>query len=494
MVPSMPLLRELAISGDHVIGSHEWRKRGECVDLAGRCVLPGFTDAHVHFPMWSMYRRWLSLAGCASLEDVVQRVAAASIDTPRDRWLIGFDWAADDWRPARVPSRSDLDRVTGDVPVALWSKDLHSLWLNSAGIAAAAGDLGSHPIVERDAVGEPTGLLREQAAWDFRSRHIRLSADEYADAVVEGVGLAHARGVTAVHDKDGWLGAPEIWRRVRDRGSLTLRVWQSVPADQMTEYDRDDVENGFLRVGYLKVFMDGSLGSGTALMLDGSGLAVTTEEELVEIITTASAAGWPVAVHAIGDRANRDALNAFEATHSSWRPRALRQRIEHAQHLHPDDIARFGNLGIACSVQFTDAARSRDAVDRLDDHVAEGTFAFGSLWDSGAVIVNGSDAPLTELDPLLGLRGAVLRTFDDRPPWRPDQALTIEQALQASIVNPVWLSGDEHRRGVLWPGYLADLVVLDRDPVECPLDKLDDIGVVATMVGGRWVHNPPPWD
>ena len=137
---------------------------------------------------------------------------------------------------------------------------------------------------------------------------------------------------------------------------------------------------------------------------------------------------------------------------------------------------------------------SRDAVDRLPAEVAEGSFAFASLWNSGALLVTGSDAPLTELDPLLGVRAAVLRTLDDRAAWRPEQALTVQQALEASILNPAWLSRDEHRRGRLVRGQLADLVVLNRDPVACPPDELDDIAVVATMVGGRWVHNPPPWD
>ena len=199
-------------------------------------------------------------------------------------------------------------------------------------------------------------------------------------------------------------------------------------------------------------------------------------------------------MHAIGDRANREALDAFEATRDAWQPRGLRQRIEHAQCLDPADVPRFAALGVACSVQFSHAPSDRDLAERFWGERLAGTYAFRSLVDSGAVVANGSDAPVEELDPLAGIRAGVLRTIDDRPAWRPDEALTVEQALHASTVAPAWLTGDERRRGKLLPGYLSDLVVLDRDPVAIPVDELTDVQVVATMVGGRWVHGAPPWD
>jgi hypothetical protein len=244
-----------------------------------------------------------------------------------------------------------------------------------------------------------------------------------------------------------------------------------------------------LRLGYLKVFMDGTLGSQTAWMLDGSGVMITSGEELAEIVRRGAEAGFPVAVHAIGDRANREALDAFEATRDVWRPLGLRQRIEHAQCVAPDDLPRFASIGVACSVQFSHAPSDRDLAERFWGNRLEGTYAFRSLLDSGAVVANGSDAPIEELDPLAGVRAGVRRTIDDRPAWRPDEALTVEQAFHATTVAPAWLAGEERRRGKLIPGFLADLVVLDRDP----WDDLD-AEVVATMVGGRWVHNPPPWE
>ena len=243
-----------------------------------------------------------------------------------------------------------------------------------------------------------------------------------------------------------------------------------------------------LRLGYLKVFMDGTLGSQTALMLDGSGVRITSGEELAATVLRGAEAGFPVAVHAIGDRANREALDAFESTRATWAPLGLRQRIEHAQLLSPDDVARFAELGVACSVQFSHAPSDRDLADRFWTGKTGGAYAYRSLLDSGAVVANGSDAPIEELDPLAGIRAGVRRTIDERPGWHPEQAVTVEQAFHATCVAPTWLTGDERRRGTLLPGQDADLVVLDRDPFE---DL--DAQVVATMVDGRFVHNPPPW-
>jgi predicted amidohydrolase YtcJ len=211
-------------------------------------------------------------------------------------------------------------------------------------------------------------------------------------------------------------------------------------------------------------------------------------------VRRAAAAGWPVAVHAIGDLANREALDAFEETQDVWRPLRLRQRIEHAQLLAPDDVEQFAELGVAASVQFSHAPSDRDLADRFWAGKTDGAYAFRSLWSSGALVANGSDAPIEELDPLAGIIAGVLRTLDDRPAWHAEQALGVEEALLATCVNPAWLAYDEHRRGKLIPGFLADLVVLDRDPLAVPAEELPDVRVVATMVGGRWTHNPPPWD
>jgi predicted amidohydrolase YtcJ len=496
--PALPLARALAIAGDRVaggVGTHEWAlPTPEVVDLRGRCVVPGLTDSHVHFPTWSLGQRDLSLDGVESLAEALERIRGSE---PRQGWFRGHGWRSAGWEAE--PTNEALDEVTGDMPAALWAKDLHSLWLNSAALALAQGDLEVEGgVVERDEQGEPTGVLREEAAWRFRERFPSVPEDEWVEVVRTGIKLAHSRGVTAVHDKDGWIGAPEIFQRVAEREGLTLRVWQSLPWRKLPELEslglRSRFGNEFLRLGYLKVFMDGTLGSQTAWMLDGSGVRITSGEELAEIVRRGARAGWPVGVHAIGDRANQEALDAFEQTKDEWQPRGLRPRIEHAQCLDADDLPRFAELGVACSVQFSHAPSDRDLAERFWPDRLEGSYAFRSLLESGAVLANGSDAPIEELDPLAGIRAGVTRTIDDRPGWRMQEALTVEQALYATTVAPAWVAGDERTRGKLVPGYLADLVVLSRDLVECPPDELESIEVVATMVGGRWVHNPPPWD
>jgi hypothetical protein len=502
MEPSLPVAAALAIAGPVVaggVGTHELALPSpDRVELGGRCVVPGLADAHVHFPTWSLAQRQVRLEGCRSLAETLERIRAALSRARPESWLVGSGWRSGDWADAREPSRQDLDELNRVTPVALWSKDEHSLWLNTAALQRAGGNLAvPGGVVETDDNGEPTGVLREEAAWRFRERHIEISDDECVDAVRAGIQIAHRRGVTAVHDKDGRVGAARIWQRLHAEGALSLRVWQSLPHERLPELEalglRSGIGDDFLRLGYLKAFMDGTLGSGTARMLDGSGVTITTGAELEEIVRRAARAGWPVAVHAIGDAANRETLDAFERSRDEWRPRGLRQRIEHAQAVNLEDLPRFAQLGVACSIQFSHAPSDRELAERLWPDVLDGAYAYRSLDDSGALLANGSDAPIEELDPLLGIRAAVLRTLDDRPGWRPEQALTVQRAFEASTVGPAWLSGDEHRRGRLLPGFLADLVVLDRDPVACAPEELADVTVVATMVGGRWVHNPPPW-
>lgn len=492
--PSLPTSAALAIAGELVaggVGVHETALASpETVDLGGRCVLPGFTDAHVHFPTWALAQTEVGLDGARSLAEALDRIRAAD---PTGAWLRGHGWRDADWPDGRPPTRHDLDELEPNRPAMMISKDYHALWLNSAALALAGGDLDvPGGVVARDEHGEPTGLLYEQAAWRFKERHAQIPGDEHVEAMRAGVRIASARGVTCVHDKDGWLGAAGLWQRLEEQRALTLRVWQSLPAEHLPRLRELSWRGGhgspLLRLGYLKVFMDGTLGSQTAWMLDGGGVRITSGEALEEIVREGAELGWPVAVHAIGDGANRAALDAFERSRDAWEPRGLRQRIEHAQCLAADDVARFGALGVAASVQFTHAPSDEELAKRFWPDRLDGTYSFRSLLERGALLANGSDAPIEELDPWAGVVAAVLDH------WRDDQRLTVAEALHAVCVAPSWLSRDERVRGTLVPGRLADLVVLDRDPFACELEELRELRVVATMLGGRWTHNPPPWD
>ena len=499
----MPVVLALAIAGNRVaggVGTHETAlATPDRVNLGGRCVLPGFSDAHVHFPSWALAQNEVRLEDTSSLDEALQRVADASGSAEPGRWLRGRGWRSGDWPSATDPTRQDLDAVTGDTPTALMARDYHSLWLNSAALAEADGELQVQGgVVELDDDGAPTGILREESAWLFRDRYLLAADDEFVEAMRDGLKIAASRGVTAVHDKDGWLGAPRFWQRLAEDGALTLRVWQSLPYDHVGRLEEIGLRAGLgddlLRIGYLKAFMDGTLGSQTARLLDGSGVEIVGRDELAEIIRAGARAGWPVAVHAIGDLANREALDALEETRDVWSARGLRPRIEHAQLLAEEDVPRFAELGVAASVQFSHAPSDRDIADRNWAGMTDRAYAYRSLLDSGAVVANGSDAPIEELDPLAGIRAGVLRTLDDREAWHPEQAVTVEEAFEATILAPAWLARDERRRGKLLPGYLADLVVLDRDPLAIQADELPEVEVVATMVDGRWTHNPPPWD
>ena len=469
MDASLPRAAALAIAGERIVGgvgTHEWAlPTPERIDLGGRCVLPAFTDSHVHFPSWSLARRDVSLEGTASLEEALARIGS---HRATGEWVRGRGWRDAQW--AEKPTRQALDAVVGDTPAALWSKDYHSLWLSSAALARAGGDLDvPGGVVERDDAGEPTGVLREESAWRFRERHVTVSEDEWVSATREGLKVASSRGVGAIHDKDGWLGAPAIFGRIHETAGLTLRVWQSLPAEQAEHLAelglRSRIGDDFLRLGYLKAFMDGTLGSQTAWMLDGSGVRITSGDELAELIR--AGASGRLADRRARDRRPREPRGARRVRGDERRLAAARAAA--ADRARP--VPRPGGprplrrprRRVLGAVQ--PRPSDRDLAERFWGDRLEGTYASRSLADSGAVVVNGSDAPVEELDPLAGICAGVLRTIDERPAWRPDESLTIEQALHASTVAPAWLAGDERRRGKLLPGFLADLVVLDRDPV-----------------------------
>jgi len=480
--PAAPVVGQLAVRGPWVVDDE---KAGSgVVELGDRCVLPGFTDSHVHFPTWSLGLTQARLEGARSLEEALERVVAARERVAPGGWLRGLGWREGDW--TEPPTREALDRAVPDLPVALMSKDYHSLWVNSAAVAKA-----NAPLEMPGGVVEPSGILRENSAWAFRDRYVRPTVDEMLEASREGMRVAASRGVVAIHDKDGWLGAFEVFTRLLEAGELDLRVWQSFPWDQLDDLHALGLRSGFgdpmLRMGYLKGFMDGTLGSATARLLDGSGVEISSREVLEDVVRRGAEAHWPVAVHAIGDGANRAALDAFEATRDAWQPRGLRPRIEHAQLLDEADVARFAALGVAASVQFSHAPSDRDLAERLWEG-RQGAYAYRSLLDAGTLLANGSDAPVEELDPLAGIVAGVLRTLDERPAWRPEQALTVEEALHAACVAPAWLEHAENRRGTLRPGMLADLVVLNHDPLSCAPEQLPELRVLATMVGGRWTY------
>jgi predicted amidohydrolase YtcJ len=481
MDPRLPRIAALAIAGGMIAGGVDVREGEtdtvghERIDLEGRCVMPGFTDAHVHFQEWALARVQLDLRGCGSKAEALRRVAEAG----GTGWVRGGGWEPVSW-PDELPSSADLDAVTGDRPAALWSRDGHTLWLNSAALATAAA-------------GHPTGILREREAFAFPFPDPEPL--ELSRAVRAGVAEANARGVVCVHDfqRPGGRG---LWQRLDADRRLRLRVHMTVPLEMLGAATALELRTGFgselVRVGPVKVFMDGSLGSGTAWMLDGSGDALVSATELEAIAREAAACGLAVAVHAIGDAAVRAALDGLEAARDAWEQVPVPPRIEHAQCVADADLPRFAELGATASVQPSHAMDDRDLADRAWGSRAAAAYRWRDLIDAGAHLAFGSDAPVAELDPLVGIAAAVHRTADGREPWYPAQRLDVADAVLGFTAGAAHAVGEHRRRGLLLPGYAADLVVLDTDIVAHP-DRIAGTRVVATMLNGRWVHGAPPW-
>ena len=476
MDPRLPRVGALAVAGGVIAGGVDVREGAsdavghERIDLEGRCVLPGFCDAHVHFLMWALARAELDLGEAASAAEAVAVVAGAGTG---DGWLRGGGWSSARWAEGE-PSGDALDAVTGDRPAALWSHDRHSLWVNTAARAAA----GMH---------DAPAVLREREAWAFPLPD--PTPLEASRAVRQAMAEANARGVVAVHDfqRSGGRG---LWQRLDGDRRLTLRVHMSIPDEELGAARATELRSGFgsdlVRVGPVKAFMDGALGSGTAWMLDGSDAALTTRAELEELVREAAAGGLSVAVHAIGDAANRAALDAFAATRDAWEQVPVAPRIEHAQCVDDADLPRFAALGVTASVQPSHIRPDSLVAERAWGARAAAAHRHRDLLDAGAHLAFGSDAPIEAVDPLAGIDAAVNRG------WHPDQAVAVADAVLAFTAGAAHAVGDHRRRGLLLPGYAADLVVLDTDIVARP-DRIGAARVVATMLAGRWVHGRPPW-
>jgi len=482
MDPRLPQVSALAVAGDLIAGGVDVREGEvdtvghERLDLDGRCVLPGFTDSHAHFLEWALERGRLELTHCASCAEALAAIGAAA---PGDGWLLGHGWLSAKW-PDGEPTAAALDEVTGERPAALWAHDHHTLWVNSAAMRATG-------------VASDDGVFAEWDSWRFPLPE--PTAAERSRAVVDGMAAANARGVVCVHDFQR-SGGRDVWQRLDADRRLRLRVVMSFPLDMLAAARDLELRAGFgsrmLAVGPCKGFMDGTLGSRTAWMLDGSGDQLLSPDDLAEGIREAAALGVPVAVHAIGDGANRAALDAFERTRDAWEAGALRPRIEHAQCVDDADLPRFAGIGVIASMQPAMIHSDRDVADERWGDRARGAYRVRDLLDSGAHVIFGDDAPIEPLDPLRGIAAAVHRTLDDRDAWHADQRISVADAVMCTTAAAAYAAGDERRRGCLLPGQAADLVVLDTDIVAHP-ERIADAEVVATMVDGRWVHGAPPW-
>jgi predicted amidohydrolase YtcJ len=478
-------------------------------NLGGRFVIPGLIDAHIHWKLTAHALHQVDVFELPNKAMALQRVADRVAVTAPDKWITGWGWTQDFWPDRAFPTAADLDVIAPNNPVLLTAKSGHAAWVNSAalrraGISANTLDPEGGQIM-RDAAGEPTGVLLETAI-DLARRHMPvLTPDEIADEMAVAQRLALASGLTGIHDFDGpdCLIALQI---LRERGELALRAVKNINQDWISAAITTGLRWGFgdewIRIGGLKIFADGALGPRTAYMIepyDGEpqnyGICVVDKEQMMELVSQASAAGLPSTIHAIGDRAVHDVLDVYEAvreeeTARGELPVSRRHRIEHVQLIHPDDAHRLAQLDVIASMQPIHATSDYQMADRYWGERSKWSYNIRLQLDQGVKIALGSDSPVEPFDPLKGIYAAVARRRPDGSPgldgWYPELRLTVDEALRGFTVGPAYAAGMENRQGKLAPGFLADLVILDRDLYKIPPDEILDTEVLGTMVDGVW--------
>jgi predicted amidohydrolase YtcJ len=510
---TQPWAEALAVSGEHIVAvgtSNEIRRRAAGVtpiDAAGRLVVPGFIDTHVHFLDGGFRLASVQLRDARTKDEFVRRIAAFAGTVPADTWITGGDWDHTHWG-GELPAREWIDAATPNHPVWVNRLDGHMALANSAalkaaGVTRATEDVAGGEIV-RGTGGEPTGLLKDNAM-ALVDRVVPEPSDDMRDrALAAAMEYVAEQGVTSVHNMGSWADL-ETFARARRADALETRIYSVVPLADW-ERLRDVVatrEPGgsegrgdeWLRIGGLKGFVDGSLGSHTAAFHEpfddapgDRGLLVNTPEDLYAWISGADKAGLHVMVHAIGDRANGLLLDIFERVASENGARDRRFRIEHAQHLAAADIPRFATLSVIPSMQPYHAIDDGRWAEKYIGGRIRTTYAFRSLIDAGASLAFGSDWFVAPPTPLEGIYAAVTRrTLDDRHPggWVPEEKLTVEEALRAYTAGAAYASFEEDRKGVLAAGRLADFVMLDRNLFEIAPEDIRHARVVLTVVGGR---------
>ncbi len=477
----------------------------EVIAADGTLLVPGFIDTHVHFATGGFGLASVKLRDAATPGEFTRRIGDFAAGLEDGEWVLNGTWDHENWG-GELPRREWIDAVTPANPVWVMRLDGHmalanSLALDLAGVDADTPDVEGGDIV-RDAAGRPTGVLKDNAM-SLVERAVPPPSEAQLDRAIEAA-MRHvaAQGVTTVHDMAAWPSLA-AYRRAHERNAMITRVYSVVPladwrrlADEVRERGRGDE---WLKIGGLKGFMDGSLGSHTAAFLepftdapDDSGFLINSLADMRSWIGDADAAGLQVMVHAIGDRAIRDLLDIYVEVADENGPRDRRFRIEHAQHIHPDDIARFAAQDVIASMQPYHAIDDGRWADRvIGPERALTTYAFRSLHDAGARLAFGSDWFVAPAKPLEGIYAAVTRrTLDGAHPdgWVPSQKISVEEALHAYTTGAAYASFEEDQKGQLAPGMLADFVVLDRDLFTIEPEEIRDVRVLRTVAGGRTVY------
>ncbi|HSS44698.1 MAG TPA: amidohydrolase [Thermoanaerobaculia bacterium] len=497
--------------------AHVLAPEASVLDLTGTFLFPGWTDAHGHLLGLGRALETADLRGSAGAEEAAERLAATAARLPKETWVEGRGWDQNRWPGAGFPDARDLDRLIPDRPVLARRVDGHAVWINGAALAAAGigvdtRDPAGGRILRRPD-GSPSGVLVDNAAGLVDKAVPPEPADDIERRLLKGLHACARAGLTEVGDASSY--GPEriaVLERLDRSGRLPIRVYATVSSDpgSLADFFRKGILLGggasFLTVRAIKAYADGALGSrGAALLADYSdepgnrGLLVTPSERLQELARETRQKGWQLWIHAIGDRGNRVALDAYAAAADSVPQAAVggdRPRIEHAQVVASEDIPRFAKLGVIASLQPTHATSDMPwAQARLGPARVQGAYAWRRLKAAGARLAGGSDFPVESENPLLGFYAAVTRQdLEGRPSggWRPEERLTRREALALFTSDAAYAVFEEARRGRIAPGFEADVTVFAADPMAMPEREIPSIPVVLTLVGGRVAYQRGP--
>lgn len=509
-----PRASALAIEGEKIIavGENEdvlaLATAGTSIqNLNGATLMPGLTDAHIHL---QTYAHFLQIVPCETptRSECLRRIADRAAQTPPGDWILGHGWNHNEW-PEGLGTAADLDAVSPHNPVYLTAKSLHAGWANSRALEIAGlsndspdpldGKLGRTPSAQLD------GILYESSAMNLVASSIpQLTAQQNSDAIQQAIPQLWKMGLTGCHDFDPFSCLTAL-QDLHANQLLKFRVVKGIPHSNFQQAIDMGLYTGSgdhtLRIGSVKLFADGALGPRTAAMVqpyqgttDDCGFPLLTADQVYEMGQKAVTARFSLAIHAIGDKANREVLNGYAHLRTFEKEvhlQPLSHRIEHVQILQPDDLGRLAELGIIASMQPIHATSDMYTADRLWGSRAAFSYAWHSLADASTLLIFGSDAPVESPNPFWGLHAAVTRQRHNGEPglhgWYPEQRLNLVASLEAYSINPAQVAGMDHILGRLSPGYYADLLVLNRDPFSVPSTDLFKLSPSSVMVAGEWV-------
>jgi hypothetical protein len=490
----------------------QWAAQGaEIVDLQGGFVMPGFNDAHVHLGGAGADLLGVSLNGAATVAEFQRRIHAAAVAHDRDEWILGRGWDHTLWPEKKFPTRQMLDEAAPHNPVFLTHVSGHVGVVNSAALklAGITRDTPNPPggEIERDAAGEPTGILKEGAAMELLAKNIpALSRAQRQKGIELALADLARNGVTSIQDNSDWLDFL-AYRDLLKAGRLTARITEWLPfTASMDELELMRREGGttdpWLKTGAVKMVTDGALGTRTAYMLAGysdqpgtRGIFILDAEKLRTMAIKRDKAGFQLAFHAIGDAANRISLDVFESVAKANGPRDRRSRVEHAQVIAQEDIPRFAALGVIASMQPShETSDMRWAGERLGPERSKGAYAWASLQKSGARLAFGTDYDVEPISPFRGLYACVTRELPEGGPaggWQPQEKIPLEDCICAYTSGSAYAQFEEGKKGELKEGEYADFIVLSADLTKIPAAQFIKTSVLRTVVGGRTVYQSP---